>query len=177
MNFLEIWRISIPLVPRNRFLFYASIVFTTILPTEQTVLAHDYKSGSLEIAHPWARATPPGAKTGAGYLKITNRAVEEDRLIAATSPVAEKVEFHEGEIVDGIARMRPLLNGVVISGGQKFEFTPSKTHVMFVGLKGPLRKGEKVPAVLTFERAGAISLEFVIDAVGTPSSPELHGEH
>ena len=34
--------------------------------------AHDYKAGSLEIKHPWARATPKGAAVAGGYLTIVN---------------------------------------------------------------------------------------------------------
>ena len=34
--------------------------------------AQETKAGTLTIAEPWARATPPGAKVGAGYLRITN---------------------------------------------------------------------------------------------------------
>ena len=43
--------------------------------------AHEYKIGTLEIGHPWARATPKGASVAAGYLKVTNTGKEADRLI------------------------------------------------------------------------------------------------
>ena len=32
--------------------------------------AAEYKVGSIEIDNPWSRATPKGAPTGAGYMKI-----------------------------------------------------------------------------------------------------------
>ena len=34
--------------------------------------AHEYKAGSLEIKHPWSRATPKGATVAGGYMKIIN---------------------------------------------------------------------------------------------------------
>ena len=65
--------------------------------------AHDYRVGSLRIDHPWATATPQGAKVGVGYMKIINEGSQADRLIAITSPVADKVAVHasvkEGDIV------------------------------------------------------------------------------
>jgi copper(I)-binding protein len=36
-------------------------------------MATDYDVGSIHIAQPWSRATPKGAKTGAGYMTITNK--------------------------------------------------------------------------------------------------------
>src|SRR6266487_2331812 len=44
-------------------------------------LAQQYKAGPLEIDHPWSRATPKGAKIGAGYLTIKNTGSAPDRLV------------------------------------------------------------------------------------------------
>ena len=41
--------------------------------------AHEYKAGSIEIKHPWSRATPKGASVAGGYLKITNKGAAPDR--------------------------------------------------------------------------------------------------
>jgi copper(I)-binding protein len=57
--------------------------------------ARDYAIGDLAIQAPWSRATPPAAKVGAGYLSIANRGTSADRLVAAQSPVAGRVEIHE----------------------------------------------------------------------------------
>jgi hypothetical protein len=37
---------------------------------------------------------------------------------------------------------------------------------MFTGLKRPLVKGESVKATLTFERAGAVAVDFAVQGVG-----------
>ena len=34
--------------------------------------AADYDVGSIHISQPWARATPKGASSGAGYMTVTN---------------------------------------------------------------------------------------------------------
>src|SRR5919204_5311952 len=41
----------------------------------------------------WARATPGHAQTGAAYLSVTNTGTAPDRLLGASSPVAEKAEL------------------------------------------------------------------------------------
>jgi hypothetical protein len=50
----------------------------------------------LTVAKAWARATPGGAKVGAGYLDIVNSTGAEDVLLSAAAPaVAGKTEIHE----------------------------------------------------------------------------------
>ena len=49
------------------------------------VSAHEYKAGSLEIKHPWARATPKGATVAGGYMKIINTGTAPDRLVGGST--------------------------------------------------------------------------------------------
>jgi periplasmic copper chaperone A len=56
-------------------------------------LADHYKLGQLEISQPWARATPTGARTGGGFLTITNEGDAADRLVSAVSPIAGGSSF------------------------------------------------------------------------------------
>src|SRR5687768_16476118 len=72
------------------------------------LFAHGFQAGDLRIGHPWTRATPTGASTAAGYLKITNNGEDADRLIAATAEGADKVEVHEMSMDNNVMRMRQL---------------------------------------------------------------------
>lgn len=128
--------------------------------------AHDYTKGSLHIEHPWSRAMPKGASVGAGYLVIENRGPAADRLISASAAIAGRAEFHEMAVTDGIMRMRPLPNGVEIAPGMSAKFEPGGLHLMFVDLKRPLEKGERIKATLNFEKAGAVEVEFVVETMG-----------
>jgi copper(I)-binding protein len=51
-------------------------------------LAHSVTVGKLSLTDLWTRATPPQAPTAAGYLTISNKGTEPDRLIAASSPAS-----------------------------------------------------------------------------------------
>lgn len=134
------------------------------------VFAHDFKVGPLKIGHPWSRATPPGAKVGGGYISVENTGSAPDRLVAVSVPFAERGEIHEMSVKDGIMTMRPLDNGVEIPAGAKVELKPGGLHLMFMGLKEPLKQGEKVKGTLTFEKAGKVDVEFVVDAIGAAQS-------
>ena len=131
-----------------------------------SAIAHDYSKGSLHIEHPWSRATPKGASVGAGYLVIENRGSAVDRLLSISSEIAGRVEIHEMAVTDGIMRMRPLPKGVEIAPGLTAKFEPGGLHVMFLDLNRPLEKGDRIKATLRFEKAGAVEVEFVVEAMG-----------
>jgi copper(I)-binding protein len=128
--------------------------------------AMDYKLGALEIRQPWARATPSTAQAGGGFLVVTNTGATADRLIAAKSPAADKVEVHEMKMDGNVMRMRPVENGIVIPPGGSVELKPGGLHVMFMGLKGPFAKDTKVPLTLVFEKAGSVDIELPVEATG-----------
>ena len=138
--------------------------------------AHEYKAGSLEIKHPWARATPKGAAVAGGYMTIINKGTAPDRLTGFSSPAAGRFEIHEMRIDNGVMRMRPLPNGLELKPGATVELKPGSFHLMFMELKQPFEKGQRVKGTLTFEKAGPVEVEYVIEAVGgTPSGG--HGGH
>jgi len=132
--------------------------------------AHDYKIGALEIEHPWTRATAPTAKSGGGFLTITNKGTTPDRLIAARSSVSLKVEVHEMKMDGTVMRMREVEGGIEIPPGKTVTLKPGGYHIMFMELKAPLAQGGKVPVTLVFEKAGSIDVELKIEAVGAASS-------
>ena len=134
--------------------------------------AQDYKLGSLEIAQPWTRATAPTAKAGGGYVTITNKGTTPDRLIAARSAASAKVEIHEMKMDGNVMRMRELDKGLEIPPGATVTLAPGHFHLMMMGLKGPLKQGEKVPVTLVFEKAGSIEGELAVLAMGATRAPE-----
>lgn len=138
--------------------------------------AHEFKIGSLEIGHPWSRATPAGAPVAGGFLTVTNEGKEADRLVAVTSDAADKVEIHEMTMVDGVMKMRPLDKGLEVPAGGKIELKPGSYHVMFIGLKKPFAKGDMVKGTLAFEKAGKVDVEFKVEEMGAkPAGHEGHG--
>jgi hypothetical protein len=128
-----------------------------------------YKVGPLVIEAPWARATPAGAKVGAGYLKITNAGRQSDRLVGGSLPVAGGVEIHEMTMTDGIMRMRKLAQGLEIKPGQSVEFKPGGYHLMFTGLSEGLREKQAIKGTLVFETAGTVEVEYQVAPIGAQS--------
>ncbi|HTS42567.1 MAG TPA: copper chaperone PCu(A)C [Xanthobacteraceae bacterium] len=141
-----------------------------------TASANNYKVGSLEIENPWTRATPKGAPVASGYLKITNKGTAADRLISGTVTAADHVEIHEMAMMSGMMKMRPVAGGLEIKPGETVELKPGSYHLMFMRLKHPLEKGQRVKGTLTFEKAGPVDVEFVVNAIGA-KAPGEHMTH
>ena len=149
------------------------LALLALLLMASPAFAHDYKLGALEIGHPWARATPPTAPTGGGYLSIKNTGTEPDRLMSVSSPAAETVQVHEMKMDGSVMRMRPLDGPLEIKPGETVTLAPGGMHLMMMGLKEPLKQGERVPLTLVFEKAGKIAVEIVVLARGaTPGHHE-----
>ena len=153
-----------------------SILFAAALAlTAGSATAHEYKAGSIEIKHPWARATPKGSEVAGGYMKLINTGKEPDRLIGGSVPIAGKFEIHEMSMDGGVMKMRMLPKGIEIKPGQTVELKPGSYHLMFVGLKEPFEKGKRVKGTLQFEKAGKVEVEYAVEAIG--GSPGGHDEH
>jgi copper(I)-binding protein len=162
-------------VPAFRTPLVAAILGMALLLAATAANAHEFTLGALKIDHPWARASAGPLRTGAAFLMVEN-AGEADRLIAVAGDVAERVELHSHEMEGDIMRMRPL-EAVEIPAGGSAVLRPGGHHIMLIGLKQPLKEGERFPLTLTFEKAGTITVEVAVEAVGSmgPHGSAGHG--
>jgi periplasmic copper chaperone A len=143
-----------------------SFVLCCALAVSFTALgAHEYRADQLRIGHPFARATPPGARTGAVFFTVDNAAKEADRLLRASTPIAAGVVLHQMALEDGVMKMRAVPSVEVRSGG-RLELKPNGYHLMLLDLKQPLKAGEKFPMTLTFEDAGTITISVLVEEMG-----------
>ncbi|WP_269499748.1 copper chaperone PCu(A)C [Castellaniella sp. S9] len=126
---------------------------------------------TITVHDAWVRATPPGIQVGGGYVTVTNTGKQADRLVGASSPLAEKAEIHVSETIDSMARMRWLKDGVEIPAGKEVMLAPGGIHLMFMGLKQAIIKGEEVPVTLQFEQAGEIDVLLRAAKIGSLKAP------
>ena len=141
----------------------------TLAATTLLIVAASFafaQDASIQVEQPWARATPAGASTGAVYLTITNKSQEMDRMLSASSDVADKLQIHEMKVVNGIMEMREVPSGLPVPAKGSVVLKPGGFHVMLIGLKKPLKAGETIPLTLDFEKAGKVSITVPIRAMG-----------
>ncbi len=104
-----------------------------------------------------------GGGNSAAYMLLRNPGDETDRLVSATSDVAESVELHVSQTENDVTTMRPVEFIEVPAQGET-ELKPGGLHIMLIGLKHELKAGEKVKLALRFEKAGTVSVEAEVRA-------------
>ena len=136
--------------------------------------ADPVKAGDISIDKAWARATPKGSQVGAAYLTIRNDGAA-DRLTGVAVDFAS-AQIHEMKNANGVMQMREATQGLEIPAHATVALAPGGYHVMFVGLKHPLAKGDTVAATLIFAHAGAVKVALPVLSVGAgaPSSHDMH---
>lgn len=124
--------------------------------------AHGYGKGDLQVRHPWTRATGADDKFAVAYMEIRNSGRQPDRVIGVSTPAAERVELHARREGDS-AGTREVKSFEVLAR-RRLWLRPSGSHLVLVGLRNPLVKGNRVPLTLHFERAGELQVELEVQA-------------
>jgi copper(I)-binding protein len=130
-------------------------------------------AAALSVQDAWARPAAAGG-TAAGYLTIVNRG-GADVLVGADSPLVERVETHGSSMAGGVMRMAAE-PAVPAPAGGRLVFAPGGRHLMLVGLKRPLKMGERVPVTLRFRSGARLAVQLVVQTAA-PGGGARRAEH
>ena len=158
----------------NRFVSLFAAAVLAVALSAAGALAGDVKVGDITVEGPWARASAGPAKAGAAFMTVNNAGAAVDKLIAASTTVADKAELHTHIKEGDIMRMRPV-DAIDVPAGGVAELQPGGLHVMLMGLKQPLKEGEAFPLTLTFEKAGQLTVEVMVMGAGAMGQDPMHG--
>jgi copper(I)-binding protein len=142
--------------------FRISLAGATLALAALAAAAHSFKLGEITIGHPYARTTAPGQSTGGAYLRFENRGAD-DRLVAVSTPVAQAIELHDTQMDGDVMRMRQV-QAIAVPANKPVVLKPGGLHIMLVGLKAPLKKGDSFPLTLKFEKAGEVTVQVNVEA-------------
>ncbi len=138
--------------------FAASLAFASAAAAE--IVVHDA----------YARSASPVARSGAVFMVLENTGDTADRLVAAATDAAARVELHTHiENAEGVMRMVEVKDGFEVPAGGRHALRRGGDHVMLMGLAAPLEQGETLPLTLTFEQAGEVTLDVVVDSERRPA--------
>jgi len=132
-------------------------------PAFAPAFAHEIVAGDLQIIHPHIPQPAASAKAAGGFMAIVNTGAEADRLIGVESDIAMKTEVHESKVDENGIGTMDHVDAIEIPAGGTVSLEHGGYHIMFMGLGRPLTEGEMHKAVLIFERAGRVEIEFQID--------------
>lgn len=128
-----------------------SVLFCTIFVMGTTFA----KDANIVVKDPWVRAST--TKTSAAYMKLKNKTKNDIVFLSATSDVASIVELHKTVTEKNVSQMVPI-NKLVIPANNKVVMKPKGLHIMLIGLKHSLNKGDLVPITLHFEGMKSITI-------------------
>lgn len=130
----------------------------------------------IMVKDAYVRSSTPSSPSGAAFMTLMNHGDTDDRLIAATSDVAKRVELHSHtEDANGVMRMGQIEGGIAIAAGGMHALKRGGDHVMFMGLEAPLEQGAEITVTLTFEKAGEMQVTIPVDH--TRKATQGHADH
>lgn len=129
-------------------------LFALVLAFAVPAFGHGYLFGVIAVGHMWA----PPAKAGEGdiYGSVLNQGETGDQLLAASTPVAERVIFRFGN--ESAARA-----AIPLPPGKPVSLAPWGYHLHLSGLARPLEEDESFELTLTLEKAGAHTVHIVVE--------------
>ena len=116
-----------------------------------TLFAAPAVHAQVDIAEPWVRATVPGQKTTAAFMKITSQT--DAKLVDARTALAGRTEIHEMAMDGDTMKMRQVPN-LPLPAGATVELKPGGFHIMLFELAAQAKEGDIVPLTLVIETGG-----------------------
>ena len=115
--------------------------------------------GNLKLDQIWARSAPLSGGNAAAYLSVANSGQQDDTLLSVATPIAHQAQLHNMSMEGGIMRMREMADGISLRPGETVRLAPGGMHIMLLGIKQPLKKGDHFPLTLHFEHAGTVNVD------------------
>ena len=131
--------------------------------------AHD----GVHINNPYARVIGGVGASGAVFFEIENHQDVDDRLMSVTTNVAEKAELHTHMEEGGVMKMMQVMQGFAVPALGFHQLARGGDHVMLMGLKSELKNGDVIDLTLTFDQAGKVDVQAVIDNDRKPEDEEM----
>jgi copper(I)-binding protein len=122
--------------------------------------AHSHKLKTLEIVHPWCIETEDATKPVVVSMTIKNAGAKPDRLLHASAASAAKTELRAGVPPDAEGGV---IASIPVGGRGTVNLKRGGPHILLTGMKKPLSPYDSFLMTLTFERAGKVEVEVMVE--------------
>jgi copper(I)-binding protein len=140
------------------------LLLAAALLAPSTAWAHSHKKKGLEIIHPWTRAMTDKSQTTVLVSTTIKNAGPSDRLLSASTPLADAVEIREPGTGKALAAL-------AIGSGKRVELKRDGPHLELTGFKKQLDAYESFAMTLVFEKAGSVVIEVVVEEAEAEPKP------
>jgi len=129
-------------------------------------------SCDLAVDSAWIREPPPTASVLGGYALLTNRGQKTLTVAPPQSELFARIEMHESLLKNGVAQMRALPS-VTLSPGQQLRFEPNGRHLMLMGPKRLLKRGDRVPIAFKDDSGCVTTRWFTVSQAAANPATEM----
>ncbi|HZD54179.1 MAG TPA: copper chaperone PCu(A)C [Woeseiaceae bacterium] len=116
--------------------------------------AHGYKLGTIAVGHIWAPPPEANAQGLPVYGPIFNQAGTSVRLVGASTPIAQRVQFRR--MSDGKATWPETIE---LPPGKPIALAPWREHIWLSGLRQSIKNGDSFDLTLDFDEAGKLTVK------------------
>ncbi|GBF50479.1 hypothetical protein LPTSP4_20040 [Leptospira ryugenii] len=110
------------------------------------------------------RSVPEGVTLSVAYGTWAPKVKAEAKLVGIHIQDFQLVEWHESQIDErAVMRMKKVNLPLSIPPGSVFTFSPSGTHLMLLGRKRNIQKGDRLPLSFVFETGESESYEAIVE--------------
>jgi periplasmic copper chaperone A len=120
--------------------------------------AADDGAAVVSVSGAWSRQPAAGQSTAAVYAVVSNPTDADVTMVAASSPVSDRVELHETIANDdGTMKMQQAEEGFVVPAGGDFAFESGGAHIMLFGIDPAEYPTDHVEVTLDFDTIDPIT--------------------
>lgn len=132
----------------------------TLPPRALPAMAAEAEAAAIAITDAWIRPPALPGRPAALYFTLSN-AGAADSLIGVSTAAAGRAELHQHVRDRGVMSMKKM-PAVAVPAHGTLAFAPMGYHVMLFKPGPGVVPGAKIPATLTFEKAGPVTVEAVV---------------
>ena len=134
-------------------------------------------AAGMNVNNAWARTTVKGMDMGGAFLNVDNETGRDDVLLGGSTPVADHVEIHTHINENGVMKMRQVKEGVVLPKNKEVKLEPGSYHIMLMGLKAPLKEGQKFKLTLKFKNSKPQTVTVITKTPAQSNMPAMNHDH
>ncbi|KXW55181.1 MAG: copper chaperone PCu(A)C [Betaproteobacteria bacterium] len=127
---------------------------------------------NIVVVDAYARETAKGQDVGAVYISLKNKGNKTVKFIGASTPIANTAQIHSMKMNNNISSMKHEQFLEVPANGE-LKLLPGESHIMLMGLKSPLIKGQTFPLNLHFEGLQDLKIEVPIKSINVDEMKDM----
>ena len=137
-----------------------SVIVAATMLLADAAHAHSQKFKTLEIVHPWCIETDGNANPVVVSMTIRNTGTKPDRLLRVSAPIAAKTELRAGAPA---GTQGDVVASIPLERRGELNLKRGGPHILLTGVQKPLGAYDSFPMTLTFERAGKVEVEVMVE--------------